>query len=1008
MEKDKLEKKVSGLLEIVAGKGIREFYEDSCNILSREDLSAPEKAVGNFLREIQSALFSITVSLAKLDTDLTKFKSDGELNQTGQIDLVIDYFKLCLDPGQIKFWKDLNLHKLAHRSGLKANKKISDEFIKNIWIPYSEIILEFLECINKAFLEYYERLEHLAKHPSKENRDTLLQKTPNNPHLRDHFFEKIDDFHTWLPLLKSKGVFEDVPSEYVGEDGYLVTEPWPPLKFLIRIIGETQDKKILTSVAEITSSIPDTDNFRVNDDILILAGKLPAQLSSKYLISRTKAALENKGLYTMGEKVSSFLLKLNEGGFKKDLLEISEKVIFDKKLNPFFEESSIRNNMNFYSYNGLLGTLSSLNDIEIFKLFLNRVLEGLVLSFKDNKTEKYHTIYWKHAFKDEVEKNKLILMYVSKLSLAAKNLISSGKATTNELIEFLAEANRIDDWYIINALILDLLEGSDEQINENLKSEIHEKLCDYENNRRERRGPEATTVTHVSPYSNDELSVLSAKDVIEMLEKFDGPIEDFIYGNPSRKGLIQNIDHQIKQRPLEFAKYLEAFKKLTNTDYACLIYSFYQAEFELEEDFEKNFLSLVNEFSEKRYDLSILDDKYNFSRCVFRIFRKTYNSPDNYLHMESIAFKVLDKIVKDKSIGSAIVSSTREERFYEMANHSINTPSIEALKCLIECYLTPSTKWKDIRKRQDFNIFKSYILRIVQAEESAPFRFMIGKKIHSLLGIGEQWFNDDLKKFILNKDRNEPWEAFVAGMMAQNIICNDVLDNVYRDAIHYVNTEEYLSNHQEQDDFAIENGIGRHISFYYCQLDNQHCTEDSLTNYIFVHGSLSLKFSFLTKSIKQLKNDDSGKKAFYRLKELINWRYEELKKINFPKDKIQELSGFLNLFPTFVNFDPEWSLKYLKEFMELLETNGEPFHPDLIIDTLIEQAENFPMLTVQCLLSWVKNMKNNWHDFNDVQELIKNLYSYNDEKTNIILKEVISRLSSKGLCRDLIQLFRSN
>jgi hypothetical protein len=53
-------------------------------------MSALEKAIGNYLREIESALFSITVSLAKLDTDITKYKSDGELNQISQVELVTD------------------------------------------------------------------------------------------------------------------------------------------------------------------------------------------------------------------------------------------------------------------------------------------------------------------------------------------------------------------------------------------------------------------------------------------------------------------------------------------------------------------------------------------------------------------------------------------------------------------------------------------------------------------------------------------------------------------------------------------------------------------------------------------------------------------------------------------------------------------------------------------------------------------------------------------------------
>jgi len=1006
MEKDVLEKKILELLELVAAKGIREFYEDACSILSCDNLRAPEKAIGNYLREIESALFSVTVSLAKLDTDISKYENEGKLSRAGQITLVTEYFKLGLGDEQIKFWKGIELQRLAHRSGLKSNKRISGTFIEEVWMPYSIIILEVAEGINKVFLGYYERLEGLAKIPSKDNCRTVLQEIPNNPHLRAHFFEQIEDFHSWLPMLKSKNIFGDVPLEYANEEGYLVTQPWSPLSFLLRIINETQDDETQEMVAKIAANIPVTENLRVNGDLLILAGKLPAQLSSQHLMPRIKAALDSKGLYTMGEKISSLLVKLDEGHFSKSLLEIAEKVISDENLNPFFEERYIKNNMNFYYYNGLLTVLSNFNNVGIFQFLLERSLEGLLLSFKDNKSEKFGTMHWKHAFNDEIEKDKLSSMYVSKLSLAVKNLIASEKTKTSEFIKILCEANKGQDWYIINALILDLLETSEDQIDNDLKSELQEKLTDYEANRREREEPQARWVVHVSPYSNEELSKLAADEVLNKLEQYDGPIEDTWDEAPSRTGLLQNIEHQIKERPGDFVKYVEAFKKLTDNDYACLMYYFSQAEFEPDSDFVNNYLLLVNEFIEYRYDASSEENRRNFSRSLFGIFRKIYSTPETYLSMDSVAFRALDKIIRDQSISSAIFSSTRKDRFRELANHAINTPSIEAFSCLLDCYLTPNTKWKAIREREDINDFKSYVLMIVQIDESAPFRFSIGEKVHSLLGIGKEWFINDLGKIVLNKDLNDPWEAFVAGAMAQNIICNDVLGDVYRDAVRYVSTEEYLSKHQEQDNFSIEKGVARHSSFYYCQLDDQNCTEGSLTNYIFVHGSQPLKRLFLVEAKKQLKNDDGGRKAFNRIKELIDWRYEELRRINFAPDKVQELSGLFSLFPVIVKFDPEWSLKRLSEFMDLLETNGEPFHPDMIIDALIEQAEESSLITAKCLLAWVRNMKNKWHDFNDVQRLIEKLHQYGDADTHDILKEVVSRLSSRGICREMIALFK--
>ena len=1019
MEKDDIEKKVAESLELIAGKGIREFYEDAKTILNSNNLNAPEKAIGHYLREVESALFAIAVNTAQNSiADVSQYGSNSYYPQTGdeaketsrkeKIDLLIRHFNLNLDQSQIEFWKNMELNKLAHRRGLKTNRRISDNFIEDMWMPYSKVLLEFAECINKLFLEYYVELESLAKNPSKASVKILLEKIPNNPHLRDHFFSKIEDFSAWLPILKGKGVFKDVPSEYQNDEGYRIIQPWPPLHFLLRIAAETQDEGILECVAEIASEIPETENLRVNDDFLILAGKLPAKLAAKYLMGRIRLALDAQGLYSMGEKVSGLLEQLYRDGFREELLELSERVISDEKLNVFFKERYGRNSIDFYDYSGLLTILCGFNDIDIFKLLLNRTLEGLALSFEDQNICEFVTMRWKDAFDDEAEKEEFSLMYISKLSLSIKSLIDTGKASTMEVVEILREGNKGCDWHILDALILHLLENAEDEVDETLKLKLQENLSDFESQRRNAEEPRVWWVAHHSPLSDEQMLALSAQETLEQLRLYDGPIENTFNDGPSRTGLLKGVERQIKERPHAFVACLEEFKSLPNDDYAALIYSFGQAEFEADKKFENQYLSLVKEFVENRYDNTSAENRRCFSQGLVSVFRKIFNAPERYLRMNGVAFKALNKIIHDQSVESSILSSAEEGRFNELAIHAINTPFIEAFDCLIRCYIAPNTKSRDIHARKDIDDFKSYVLDVIKANESAPFRFSVGKQVKFLYEIDNEWFLEELTNILLNKDNNDLWEAFVAGMMAQNIICNDILDQVYRDAISYVSTEDYLSNHQEQDDFSIEKGIARHISFYYCQLDTKDCTENSLTNYIFTHGSLQLRESFLIESIRELERGAAdSKRVFKRLRALIDWRHEELRKINFIPDTLLELSVFFELFPIAVKFDPQWSLERLHEFMDLLETNGEPFYPDLIIDSLIEQAEAFPLLTTKCLLSWVKNMGDRWYDFHSVEKLIKSLHQHGNNQIDEVLKEIVSRLSSKGFCKNPVTLFEN-
>lgn len=1007
MDRKELEKKVIDLLNIVAGEGIRQLYQDACSVLSDDSppLRAPEKAVGNYMREVESGLLSIIMGIAKKqELDILDYiKEDGQA-RSAQIDLLADKFLTDMEEATVKFWKKLELHKLAHRRGLRGNKQITDDFVSDTWIPYSEVILKLADCINKLFIGYYSQLENIAKNPSKTNRTILMQEVPNNWHLWDHFFENVEDYSAWLPMLKSKGIFQEPPEEYADEEGYLKIQQWPPLGFLIRIATTTQEDNVLEEVAKIAADIPDTENVRVNDDILLLAGHLPANLSSKYMMARIRSAIEAKGLYTMGEKVSTLLTKLHEGGYDDELFELSSYLIADKKLDGFFEERYIRNNMDFYYYNGLLNVLVNFNRLSIFKHLLSRVIEGLEKAYKDRTSEKFSTMRWRDAFDNESDdKDSLIEMYIAKLAQAARNLMRGKEASAKEIIDMLLKVNSIHEWYIIDALALNLLESS--SCDAELQERLSNKLSDYEANRRDCEPLQARSVVHISPFSDEQLAALSAKDVLEILEKYDGPAEDIWSETPSKAGLLQGIGRQIKARPIEFCSEITAFQKLNTEDFSDLMHDFQMAEFDVTDDFRVSYVKLAKAFIESHYVEAGERSKRNFSQSVTNIFRRIYNNPENHLSMGSDAFIVLDTIISDKAIGSAILSSNRAEKFHDLANHAINTPAIAALDCLLSCYLTPNTKWKDIWKRDDCDTFREYVhLKIIALSYPAA-RFQIGMRISCLNGMGKTWFISEASKVVLNKDDKSNWEAFVAGMMSQRYVFNDLLENVYKDAIRYTNTDEYQAEHSERDEFSIENGLARHISYDYAQLDKKEPDEESITNYLFKHGSHALKRMFFVDYKKQLKDDEHRYKAFLRLKALINWRYEELRKSNFAPDKITELSGFFSLFPVVVKLDPEWSLEKLKTIMNLLETNGEPHHPDLLIDALLEQAKTYPYLSAECLLSWVKHMKKTWHDFRDVAKLVEEIHETGDEASTDILKEVVSRLSAKGLCRDLVSLF---
>lgn len=1007
MDRQKLEKKIISLLDIVVGEGVRQYYQDATTILSEDSpsLSAPEKAVGTYMRETESALLSLIVRIAKnkkIDTSVYE-DENGEIKRSGQINLVIEHFFTDLSEEETKFWKKLQLHKLAHRRGLRSNKQITNEFVSETWIPYSQIIFKLAECINKAFVEYYPLLENIAKNPSKLK--ILMQEVPNNLHLWDHFFEHIENYSAWLPVLRSKNIFKEPPQEYADEEGYLKIQQWPSLGFLLRIATSTQDESTLEQVAQIAGEVPKTENVRVNDDILLLAEYLPANLSTKYMMPRIKAAIESKGLYTRGEKVSGLLSSLHEGKYNTELTELSGLLIADENLDNFFEERFIGNNMNFYSYEGLLNVLVNFSDLAIFKQLLNRSIYGLKKSYKDNSSEKFSTMRWSDAFDNESQKDELAQVYIAKLAQSARDMIRKDKITAKEIADLLVKENAADNWHIIDALALNLLE--DNTVDDGLIEMLSKKIGDYEKNRRDSEPLQARSVVHVSPYDDDELSKFSAKEMLKIIAEYDGPIEDIWNDTPSKAGLLQGVERQIKQRPCEFVAEFSAFQKLTTQNFADLMHAFRMAEFEITDSFRESYIKLSKEFVKNHYENAEERDKRSFSQSVTNIFRRIYNNSANYLSVNDNAFTVLDTIISDKSVGSAMLSSNQIEKFHDLANHAINTPSVEAMDALLSCYLTPNTQWKDIWARDDCETFRKYVHSKIIVLNNPVARFQMGRRVSCLNGMGKDWFLFETTTVLLNKNDGSNWEAFVAGMMSQRYVFNDLLEGTYKDAIRYTNTEEYQSEHQERDEFSIENGMARHLTFDYARLDESSCDEESLTNYLFKHGSIRLKRMFMKEYKKQLKNDEHRDQAFSRLKELIDWRYEELRKNNFAPDKVEELSGFFSLFPVIAELDPKWSLEKLRDIMGVLETNGEPYHPNLLIDALLKQAKDYPYLSAECLLVWVKYMKRTWYDFKDVAKLITVIHETGDRSSIKIIKEAVSLLSAKGLCRDLVSLFNT-
>ena len=89
------------------------------------------------------------------------------------------------------------------------------------------------------------------------------------------FFEQAAD-PCWIPILEERGYFSAPPSEAVVSDGQRVAPYWWPLHYLSRMAEDAPEE-----VVQIVLGLPGFDNPRIQEQILIIARRLPGAESSK-------------------------------------------------------------------------------------------------------------------------------------------------------------------------------------------------------------------------------------------------------------------------------------------------------------------------------------------------------------------------------------------------------------------------------------------------------------------------------------------------------------------------------------------------------------------------------------------------------------------------------------------------------------------------------------------------------------------------------------------------------
>ncbi|HUW94207.1 MAG TPA: hypothetical protein VMW58_00320 [Anaerolineae bacterium] len=131
-----------------------------------------------------------------------------------------------------------------------------------------------------------------------------------------YFFERLDN-PEWVAPLRSRRFFRNPPGP-VEKDDQISFPVWPESRYLSRVAAEAPDL-----VLEIIKDMPATKNFRVHQDLLEAASKMPPDKGAQ-IVPLVELWLENEYVGLLPDYAGQFLAFLANGGETKAALLLLE------------------------------------------------------------------------------------------------------------------------------------------------------------------------------------------------------------------------------------------------------------------------------------------------------------------------------------------------------------------------------------------------------------------------------------------------------------------------------------------------------------------------------------------------------------------------------------------------------------------------------------------------------------------------------------------------------------
>lgn len=723
----------------------------------------------------------------------------------------------ALQERRLKQWKEFKnkFTKISHHGEKLENfHEFLDEFEKFL-------IRELEPQTTKDFARISTLIEEIEAGDEGNITELMHLVHANRPNY-DHFFFNISA-SKWLKILEDNHLTNHVDSLVQTDEGEYMSPAWTPGQYYEKI-AELKPGK----VASIITSLPETDNTRVHEQIVDIAKKMPKE-QAIHVLPLISEWLKNRFTSSAG------LLPFKVGEY---IVELANKKAYDEAIEAFralFELQPPNESGTFFrhpetltsdtSYKTILKdtvpVLMELDAESTIKELCDLLESGLTIENQhENDTETDGIIYdgsfiWRPDIRESKIDHEPNEILVSQLYVSISNYIKTAEQKLS--VVRILTSYRHEVFHRIAATIA---EG---ETSPELKK-VYEEFVDRsgEPNREDVVVSESTVVPAISV---DDMRKKSSEGLIKLLNEWD-PKEDFPGFGRSKSDVGDVLSQYTRENPELLKQLLESEEKLNTEYYGYLFRGIRLAsdnknaainwEYVLESG--KAFIEATN----------TTESEGDERRAQFELINAVESGINND-HIEVKNSKIADNILAIFSpLCSHVEPSVEDEvnrdkdSSFDLVTLSINTMRSEALSGLIALLKNvarnnhgQNKNGKPLTKGQSDNVYKLLKNRLdFKAEPTQAVRTVHARELPFLAHDNKEWVEQNLDKIF---PRNSDQERYFINAVEAFLIFTKPFPEVFPLVSPYV--IEYMKRVQQgqiknSNDSVINHLVGQTLLLY--------------------------------------------------------------------------------------------------------------------------------------------------------------------------------------------------